>query len=102
MDAVEYLKAVARMCNAGGNCDSGCPMADKHYYYKGGCSEFVRAYPAETIAIIEKWATEHPVVTNLDKFKEVFGVEPKRPKVNGAIIFQKGMHESWWDKPYDN
>jgi len=39
-------------------CDSGCPMTDIHYYYKGGCSEFIKARPEETVAIIEKWAAE--------------------------------------------
>ena len=31
----------------------------------------------EIIEAVEKWAKEHPVVTMADKFKEVFGVEPK-------------------------
>ena len=29
----------------------------------------------EAIEIVEKWAKEHPIVTNAMKFKEVFGVE---------------------------
>ena len=27
--------------------------------------------------IVTQWAKEHPVITNEDKYKEVFGVEPK-------------------------
>lgn len=32
-----------------------------------------RAY--EALEIVEKWAKEHPIVTNAEKFKEVFGVD---------------------------
>jgi len=28
----------------------------------------------EIIEIVEKWSKEHPIVTNRDKFKEVFGI----------------------------
>lgn len=31
----------------------------------------------KTIEIVTQWAKEHPIVTRADKFKEVFGVEPK-------------------------
>lgn len=30
----------------------------------------------EAIEIVENWAKEHPIKTNLEKFKEVFGTEP--------------------------
>ncbi len=30
----------------------------------------------ETIEIVENWAKEHPIKTNADKFREVFGFEP--------------------------
>lgn len=29
----------------------------------------------ETIEIVEQWAEQHPIVTNADKFKEVFGLD---------------------------
>ena len=31
----------------------------------------------EAIEIVEEWSKAHPIVTRADKFKEVFGVEPK-------------------------
>lgn len=41
------------------------------------CGHSSLAYNAfEIIEAVEKWAKEHPVKTNADKFKEVFGVEP--------------------------
>lgn len=33
-------------------------------------------YSIEAIEIVEQWAKEHPVKTNAEKFKEVFGTEP--------------------------
>lgn len=30
-------------------------------------------YPEEAEAILQKWADERPIVTNADKFREVFG-----------------------------
>lgn len=32
--------------------------------------------PFEAIEIVENWAKQHPIKTNADKFKEVFGFEP--------------------------
>lgn len=29
----------------------------------------------KTIEIVEQWAEQHPIVTNADKFKEVFGLD---------------------------
>lgn len=33
-------------------------------------------YAEKTIEIVTQWAKEHPLVTMVDKFKEVFGVKP--------------------------
>lgn len=44
-------------------------------YTSNSCSSSSKAF--EIIEIVEKWSKEHPVVTNRDKFKEVFGIEPK-------------------------
>jgi hypothetical protein len=38
------------------------------------CSNEVPDY-YDLIELVEKWAKEHPTVTNGDKFKEVFGFE---------------------------
>ena len=54
---------------AGMSCDE-CPL--------NGTCEGINAYLAfELIECVEKWTKEHPVITMADKFKEVFGVEPK-------------------------
>ena len=40
-----------------------------------GCISFLLECPQEAERIIMGWAKEHPVKTNADKFKEVFGFE---------------------------
>lgn len=55
---------------AGVNCND-CPC------YERVCNKWAlisRAY--EAIEVVENWAKENPIVTNSDKFKEVFGFEP--------------------------
>ena len=47
-------------------CNKSCPF--------DSCCGASHAF--EIIDIAEKWAKEHPIVTNADKFEEVFGVKP--------------------------
>ena len=37
-------------------------------------------YAEKTIEIVTQWAKEHPFITNEQKYKEVFGVEPKNER----------------------
>ena len=70
MDAVEYLKARARMCKASqksaGACND-CPAYTgvSHCYNLGELGD-----PEKMVAIVEKWAKEHPVKTQQSKFLE--------------------------------
>lgn len=43
-----------------------CPL------YNKACGSF---YVFEALEIVEQWAKEHPIKTNADKFKEIFGVD---------------------------
>lgn len=43
-----------------------CPL------YKKACGPF---YVFEALELVEKWAKEHQILTNADKFKEVFGID---------------------------
>lgn len=61
------------------NCDfvfcEICPL----YKFDDGTDEtcFTMAYSAmDIIELVEQWGKEHPITTNIDKYKEVFGVEP--------------------------
>lgn len=66
MDALEFFKARKRMCEAT-KCNS-CKL----YHVQGGCciapdNEKIDACE-EAIAIVEKWAAEHPIKTRQSEF----------------------------------
>ena len=65
IDAVEYLKTMKRMCDQYNGC-SICPLNETLacVYVKN---------PEEAVDIVERWAKEHPKMTNADKLIEVFG-----------------------------
>lgn len=37
-----------------------------------------KQHPYEIIEVVENWAEQHPIVTNADKFREMFGTEPSK------------------------
>lgn len=67
-----------------------------------------RAY--EAIEIVERWAKKYPIITNAEKFKEMFGTEPpKRICVNATgecencKYFNSGwccVKERFWNAEY--
>ena len=64
MDAVEFLKTLRRMCNA--ECRK-CEIREVHRV-NGGCSTWQKNHPEEAVAIVEKWAAEHPAKTRQSVF----------------------------------
>ena len=60
MDAVEYVKQRARMCDYYVNCDD-CPAGN--YEVCASLNEIPNLVP-----IVEKWAKEHPVKTRQSEF----------------------------------
>ncbi len=62
----------------------------------------------DCVELLEKWVKEHPVITNKDKFKEVFGVEPDDdscPPVSNICGVAKYLSDCnacrrWWDEEY--
>ena len=76
MEALEYLKAKARMVN---NCKISCrecPLSNFNSSKNIDCVTLEANYPEETIAIIEKWSKENPIKTYesvvLEKFPKAF------------------------------
>ena len=69
MTAVEYFKAKARLT---ANCKicAGCPLNFSKNGREVFCREFEMEYPEEAVAIIQKWAEEHPVKTRMSDFFE--------------------------------
>lgn len=92
INAVEYLKDKTRMTNACRiDCDS-CPLSIKNNGTDEGCVEFEMKYPEEAVQKVEEWSKSHPILTNADKFKEVFGF--------GGHT-QIDQFAQWWDIPYE-
>lgn len=90
MDAIRFIKEKTRMCESFGTTCIGCPMYSVGKKTKYECWMFVIIHAEQAVAIVEKWSNEHPVITNLMKFEEVFGKHV--PEVQAPF--------SWWDKEY--
>lgn len=70
-DFVKVIKIKNRMCESVENCND-CPVGGDCNIIKGGCGLLLRKYPEQAQEIILKWDKEHPIKTNIDKFREVF------------------------------
>ena len=69
MDAVEYLKAKARMCDSMKECGD-CPLDKINNTDNINC--FDKHYEEEAVAIVEKWSAEHPKKTRQSEFLKMF------------------------------
>lgn len=66
MDAVEYLKTLNRMCH----CEClKCEFGKARRGFET-CPVWQRTHPEEAVAIVEKWAKEHPAKTRQSVFLE--------------------------------
>lgn len=77
MDAVEYLKILARMHHKQEDCShcvlpNGCDITKDEKEIK------------KRVEIIEKWGKENPIVTRQMKFLEMF---PRAEVTDGALTF---------------
>ena len=71
MDALKYLEEKNRMtklCYV--DCDN-CQLGRKNNGEDVSCVALEKQHPKIAVSIVEKWREENPLVTNLDKFKEV-------------------------------
>lgn len=66
MDAVKYLREITRMCTKYETCE-GCPIADHNL-----CKTMEVQEPERIVAIVEKWAKEHPVETRQSRLLKEF------------------------------
>ena len=119
MTKEEYTKTLIRMwdslrdTNKGENNCHGiecqrCPL----YHYCCGKDDPITLGDImndafDIVEIVEKWGKEHPIITNRDKFKEVFGVELYHHK-NGCDGFsctygrcEECPYYGFWEKEYE-
>ena len=77
MDAVEYLKAKARMTKRGDGavCNiscKDCPIGIDNNGVETNCRKLESYYPEKAVEIIEQWAKEHPKKTRQSEFLKIF------------------------------
>lgn len=85
MDAVEYLKAKARMTKRGDGavCNiscKDCPIGIDNNGVETNCRKLESYYPEKAVEIIEQWAAEHRIKTRLSEILKLF------PKANDNAI----------------
>ena len=108
MDVVKYFKKRKRMFNSlgrkSGVCNgvfcSDCPFSYTNNGKNLDCTNFEEEYPEKAIAIVEKWAAEHPQKTMLQDFLERY---PNAPldKIDGTPIicpYEIGYEERCLDR----
>lgn len=73
MDAVEYLKEAKRMCDTVGDCRE-CPLNSSNTVIpcKLVRDNWELTNPEKIVAIVEKWALEHPKKTRQSEFLKMF------------------------------
>ena len=64
MDAVEFLKALGRLCN-NYLCGDNCPLIDS-------CDDESDDGYVRKVQIVEQWAKEHPVKTRQSELLKLF------------------------------
>lgn len=81
MTTEEYKENLIRMWDSlrtrykGENCCAGVTCTDCPCH-NGICDNgSIMSNAYEAIDLVENWVKEHPIVTNADKFKEVFGLD---------------------------
>lgn len=71
MDAVKFIKEKLRMCNNIKDCKD-CGFSYLNNKTNKHCETYVKEYPEEAVAIVEKWSQEHPRKTMLQDFLEKY------------------------------
>ena len=72
MDAVEFLKEQYRMCKALRSHCEECGLSYTNNKTDLVCADFIQRHPEEAVAIVEKWAKEHPRKTRQSEFLKMF------------------------------
>ena len=74
MDAVRYLKERERRCDSFDDHCAGCEIKSA----KNGmtCGAYIKKYPEQAVAIVEKWSAEHPQETRLSQFLKYYPNAP--------------------------
>ena len=89
-DFQTVMAQAARMCNSHKSCAS-CPIRKNR---AASCRVFLFEHPDRFEEIIMKWAEEHSVMTNGEKFREVFGYDMTE-KFNASLSVKYWLAEEF-------
>lgn len=82
MDAVEFIKAINRLCEAQEDCKD-CPLIG--HACDVNTATIMESYNIESVQkmvrICEQWAKDHPVKTRQSEFLKMFPNAPKSGRV---------------------
>lgn len=102
MTAVEYLKAKARMTKTNEyitcdkDCKNDCMLSLGNNPRDKSCMGFEMLYPEEAVAIVRKWAEEHPRKTRQSEFLEMF---PNVGMCDGVIALDPCDLDTGYEPP---
>ena len=88
MDVIKFYTEMRRMCEANPEC-KGCPINNLGLSCGRYSEDFIKDV-GTAVNAIEKWSKEHPIITNLQKFEEIFGTGIRVVEAPG----------SWWCAEY--
>lgn len=100
----EVLKQRKRMCRISG-CSTHCLLHYLNNKTGSPCDNYILEYPEEAEEIIMEWAKEHPIMTNAQKFKEVFGINKPLTSCEGFYCescydCDKCRYKDFWNREY--
>lgn len=72
MDAVKFLKEKYRMTKECSILCADCPLFTEKNTTGLRCGDLQGVYPEIAVAIVEKWAEEHPQETRLSQFLKCY------------------------------
>lgn len=76
MDAIKFLKEKNRMTKKCSIHCANCPLCSEKNTTGLLCGDLQRVYPEIEVAIVEKWAEEHPQETRLSQFLKYYPNAP--------------------------
>lgn len=71
MDAVEYIKALRRLCKTQKICN-GCPLRSNGACIAGLCDDGLCDGAEKAAQIVEQWSKNHPIKTRQSEFLKMF------------------------------
>ena len=115
MDVVEFYREFRRMCKSHTDIDCDlCPMNIGSHFCCLPPESISDEDVESAIKVVDIWSKGHPVITNAQKFEEVFGPVCKCPMSTSTTVGSSdpqfftnikikkylAIDEDWWGEEY--